>query len=338
MKGMTVLQTLKPLVKKTAVRSGLLRLASRAGARKVAVLRYHSVLRRPEEFAGSIGAGIIHSDRNFAEQMELIAASYNPVSLDQVCAFTSGDADLPQRSVAITFDDGFADNLEVAGPILARCGIPAAIYLAVDYIGNQPPPWYVRLRYAFSVTRLPQWQGDRETAFDLTEPEQRREAFRDASRQCAKLCRKPQERLLAEIEVQLDIEPFSVPVMLTWEGARELIRQGHTIGSHTLSHPNVAYIDAAELTEELVASKAQIEKNTRTEVGHFSYPSPIMEPHYSDRAVAVTESAGYRSAVTCRPGPVVRGDSRLTLKRVFAQQTRAELEWTLENVFLGRSV
>ena len=335
---MSVLQTFKPAVKKAAIRSGLLRMASHAGTRKVAVLRYHSVLPAPEEFAGSIGSGIIHSERAFAEQMELISTRYRPVSLDQVHAFAQGGADLPHRSVAITFDDGFADNLEVAGPIMARYGIPSAIYLAVDYIGNQPPPWYVRLRNAFSVTKLPEWRADENNAFDLGHPEQRKEAFRSASRQCAKLCREPQEKLLAEIEGRLEVTPFTVPVMLTWEGARELIRQGHIIGSHTLSHPNIAYIKGQELTDELVDSKTAIEKNIGAEVKHFSYPLPIMEPHYSDASVAITRSAGYQTAVTCSPGPVMRGDDSLRMKRVYAQQTLAELEWTLENIFVGRSV
>lgn len=338
MKGMAVLQTLKPVVKKTAIRSGLLRLASRAGVRRVAILRYHSVLRNPEEFAGSIGAGIIHSETNFAAHMELIASKYHPVSLDQVCAFTRGEADLPTRAVAVTFDDGFADNLEIAGPILARYGIQAAIYLAVDYIGNQPPPWYVRLRHAFSVSKVPKWRNGENAVWEMNVPAQRRQAFLDSSRKCARLCRVSQEKLLAEIEGRLEVAPFAVPVMLTWEGARELIRQGHIIGSHTLSHPNTAYVGGAELTAELVDSKAQIEAKIQTEVKHFSYPSPIMEPHYSAESIAGTRSAGYQSAVTCTPGAVVRGDNSLTLKRVFAQPTATELDWTLENAFVGRSV
>jgi len=328
---------MKTAIKKATIRSGVLRIASRMGSHRVAILRYHSVLAEPERFGNSIGCGIIHSRNLFAEHMALIASHYRPVSIDEVCAFVSGGAGLPHHCVTVTFDDGFADNLEFAAPILARYGIPASIYIAVDYIGNRTPPWYCRLRYAFSVSRIPEWRvGD--FVFDMSIAEQRRQAFLDSSRRCAKLCRESQENLLAEVEHRLDVEPFSTPMMLTWDGVRELIALGHTIGSHTLSHPNLAYVGATDHAAEIAASKAEIEKNIGTEVKHFSYPSPIMEPHYSDETIAATKAAGYRSAVTCSPGAVVKGDNALTLKRVFAPQTVAELEWSLENAFVGRLV
>lgn len=335
---MTVIQALKPAVKKTAMRSGLMRLASRAGKRKIAVLRYHSVLQNPDDFGESIGSGIIHSSQVFAKQMQMIASRYHPVSLDEVCAFARGEADLPLYSVAITFDDGFADNLEVAAPLLARYGIPASIYLAADYIGNRLPPWYCRLRHAFAVSTIREWAVDGDAVFDMSDRAQRRQAFLDSSRKCAKLCRVPQEELLAEIQTKLKVEPFATPVMLTWEGVRELLRQGHIIGSHTLSHPNLAYIGGNDMTNEITASKLEIERNTQTEIKHFSYPSPIMEPHYSDETVMMTRRAGYHSAVTCNKGAVVRGDDTLKLKRMFAPQALPDLEWALENIFIGRSV
>jgi peptidoglycan/xylan/chitin deacetylase (PgdA/CDA1 family) len=326
------------MVKKAAMRSGVLRLASKAGARRVVILRYHSVLSDPKEFDGSIGSGIIHSSMIFAQQMQLVASKYHPVTLDQVCAFLSGEKDLPRGAVVTTFDDGFADNLEIAAPILSRYGIPAAFYLAVDYIGNHTQAWYVRLRNAFTVSKVPQWKTDDSATFNLSVPEERRQAFLDSSRRCAKLCRAPQEELLGAIEKELNVAPFAVPVMLTWDGARELIRQGHIVGSHSLSHPNLAFVNRQELTDEIVASKAEIEKNVGCPVAHFSYPSPIMEPHFSSDSVEVTQKANYRTAVTCQSGPVERGDNTLSLKRIFAPQTFAEFEWALENSFLGRIV
>ncbi len=320
------------------MRSGLMRMASRKMPRSAAILRYHSVLSAPEDFSISIGSGIIHSAAVFSRQMEQIASSYHPVSLDQVCAFVRGETNLPPRSVAITFDDGFADNLEIAAPILARYGIPASIYLAVDYIGNRVQPWYCRLRNAFFSSTVRQWKVDENTLFDMTVPKQRYQAFLDSSRKCAKLCRTHQEDSLAQIESRLDVEPFTKPVMLTWEGVRQLIRQGHIIGSHTLSHPNVAYIGPHDLSNELVASKAEIEKHTTTTVHHFSYPSPIMEPHYTNESTAAARAAGYISAVTCTTGTAMQGDNALTLKRISAKQTPLELEWALENAFLGRFV
>lgn len=316
----------------------MLRLAAKAGTRKVAILRYHSVLPEPEIFGGSIGSGITHSAESFAQQIQFIASKCRPVTLDQVCAFLQGREELPCGAVAITFDDGFADNLEVAAPILAHYGVPAAFYLAVDYIENRMQPWYVRLRNAFTVSKVSRWEVEGGTGFEMSDEEQRRQAFLDSTRKCAKLCRVSQEKLLSEIETKLEVEPFAVPVMLTWSGARELISQGHIVGSHTLSHPNLAYIKSDELRDEIVSSKTEIEKQVGSPVTHFSYPSPILEPHYSDDSMEIIRSAGYLSAVTCRRGTVMRGDNNLTLKRVFAPQTLSAFEWALENSLMGRVV
>lgn len=330
-------KAVKNTVKAAVLSSGLLRIVRKAKSPRVAILRYHSVLERPDDYAHSIGLGISHSRRSFAMQMELIASKYNLVNMDQVSSYLRGESNLPARSVAVTFDDGFADNLEVAGPVLARFGVPAAVYLAIDYIDNAKAPWYCRLRHAFAETKIEKWQvGDKK--FDMSNPEERRSAYVEAAKTCAQLSRKSQEQKLDEIEAALGVEALALPIMLTWDGARALLRQGHIIGSHTFSHPNMAYVAGQDLIQEISDSRTEIEKQTATEIVHFSYPSPILEPHYSEESITATKNAGYRTAVTCRPGAVGTGDNAFALQRVSAPETTFELEWALENAFIGRPV
>ena len=52
---------------------------------------------------------------------------------------------LPERAVAVTFDDGYADNLEIAAPILAEHGIPATLFVATGLVDADGPPWWDRL-------------------------------------------------------------------------------------------------------------------------------------------------------------------------------------------------
>jgi sugar transferase (PEP-CTERM/EpsH1 system associated) len=71
----------------------------------------------------------------FLEQMELLAASGRPVvSLDDALAALQGDGALPPDAVAITFDDGFRDNFDLALPILDRFRLPATFFLATAYM------------------------------------------------------------------------------------------------------------------------------------------------------------------------------------------------------------
>src|SRR5436190_14683687 len=88
------------------------------------ILLYHSVCD-----VNTDPFGIRVSPRNFAEQMAVIAAHCRPMRLDRLREALQAD-DVPPRSVVVTFDDGFADNLLHAKPVLDRHHIPATIFVA----------------------------------------------------------------------------------------------------------------------------------------------------------------------------------------------------------------
>jgi len=115
---------MKNVTKTILLHSGLVNVMGRFRGRSAAILMYHSVMENPrsaELFLGEIG----HSLRVFRSQMELLADKYHPVSLEQIQNFVLGNTELPPRSVAVTFDDGYQDNYEVAAPILKQVGVPA---------------------------------------------------------------------------------------------------------------------------------------------------------------------------------------------------------------------
>jgi peptidoglycan/xylan/chitin deacetylase (PgdA/CDA1 family) len=80
----------------------------------------------------------------FAGQMETLARDWTPISLSEL---VEGFArrQLPERAVAVTFDDGYADNLETAAPILVELGIPATLFVAADLVDAGGPPWWDQL-------------------------------------------------------------------------------------------------------------------------------------------------------------------------------------------------
>jgi peptidoglycan/xylan/chitin deacetylase (PgdA/CDA1 family) len=302
------------------------------------VLRYHSVQEAPDRFANSIGRGIIHSTSGFKEQMELLARRFNPVSLDEVVLFARGQKLLPRRAVAVTFDDGFADNFHVAAPILDRTGIRAVFYIAVGSIEASNPPWYCRLRHVFGTTPRKTWSDPfKNLVWDLTRPDQHHHAFESASENCARRSGCAQEQIIAFIEGTLDVEPLTPrpSLMMSWEEIRALRRRGHIIGSHTISHPNMAYVSADEAKFELLQSRSALERGVGEAIVHFSYPSPILEPHWNESTVTLCEECGYQSAVTCAAGPVRAADPPLSLRRIPAPQTRVEFLWELERTLAG---
>ena len=147
---------MKDLIKRTVVRSGLLRAAGRLRARSAAILMYHSVMEDPRSQETYLGE-IILSQKVFRQQMELLARRFLPTSLDQVEQFVSGKAEVPDRAVVVTFDDGYTDNYEIAGPVLNELGIPAAFYATVDCVDRRTLPWPARLRFCFRNTKKGEW-------------------------------------------------------------------------------------------------------------------------------------------------------------------------------------
>src|SRR6266496_4222350 len=323
--------------KKAIMSSGALRCAGTAWGAGAAILMYHSVLPDPEAQTDVLG-GIAHSAAEFRAQMELLARDYRPVSLNDVVKNLCNGRELPIRSVVVTFDDGYADNYEVAMPILSQLGVPAVFYVTVDCVENRTMPWPSRLRYAFRKTNQPAWVDGRSNSWILKDSASREQAFLAASDECCRLSGEGQQEFVRRIETELQIAlPHQLgSLMMSHDQVRALTEHGHTVGSHTMSHPNMAYIKEDEAHRELADSKRRLESHLGFPVKHFSYPCPALSPHWTDRTVELSREAGYESGVTANSGLAHRGDDPLTLKRMRPTKTTEGLRWNLECAFAGR--
>ena len=315
--------------------SGSLRAVSRLRGHGAAVLMYHSVMDDPAAARDTLGE-IVHSTEEFRRQMEELARTAHPVSLDEVQRYARGDVAIPERAVSVTFDDGYADNLEVAAPIMNRLGIPGAVYVTVECVERKRLPWPARLRRAFRRTGKPEWQELSGKRWMLGSAEERESAFWRASEECARLAGEAQDKFVATLEKELEVEAARTDLMMTGEQMRDMIRQGHTIGSHTLTHPNMAYVDRESAERELNESKKRLEHATGGRVLHFAYPGPALSPIWSAETLAASQRAGYETAVTTTSGLVRKGDDPLCLRRLGAAKNLEQWRWNLECTFAGR--
>jgi peptidoglycan/xylan/chitin deacetylase (PgdA/CDA1 family) len=103
----------------------------------VPILVYHRILRR-----GHGPRLVTMSSATFEGQLAYLSAhGYEAVTLRRVYDAWTGAGKLPPRAVVITFDDGYADQVRVAAPLLRRYHWPAELDLVVDalYLGSSPP-------------------------------------------------------------------------------------------------------------------------------------------------------------------------------------------------------
>src|ERR1017187_589800 len=337
--GKLLRSTFKRSVKKALLRSGTLRLAARASAPSVVVLMYHSVVEDPRLTQNTIG--ISQSRSNFAAHVRAIAENFNPVTIEQVVQFAKGDYRLPAKSVAVTFDDGFLDNYDIALPILNRYGVPATFYIIVDAVETGTPPWYCRLNFVFRTTRRPYWTDpEGGLRHEIKTVESRTAAFQVAVDACARKIGKQQEEFVRQVAKKLDVEPLGAgsKLMLGWEEVRALRKAGHTIGGHTLSHPNLAHVTEEEARCEIIGCKRRLEEEVGEPVEHFSYPHPALNPQWTPHTLRITREAGFQSAVLTTCGPVRSGDDPLGMKRIYAADDSEQWTWNLQYTFLGRSI
>jgi peptidoglycan/xylan/chitin deacetylase (PgdA/CDA1 family) len=105
---------------------------AKAGAAAIPVLLYHSVSDSP---TGTIAPYTV-SPAMFERQLDLIADRRHALTATQFAQCLRGNAVLPANPVVITFDDGFADNLEVAARLLADRDLVATVYVTTGYVGR----------------------------------------------------------------------------------------------------------------------------------------------------------------------------------------------------------
>ncbi|MCP4641655.1 MAG: polysaccharide deacetylase family protein, partial [bacterium] len=107
-------------------------------------MTYHSVSKAGSVFTD--GTGLRHDPASFERQVEYLASCFNPISLRELVeALVAGEA--VRRAVVVTFDDGFADTVRVALPILHRRRIPVTVFPVTSVIGNKDLMWQHKLAW-----------------------------------------------------------------------------------------------------------------------------------------------------------------------------------------------
>jgi peptidoglycan/xylan/chitin deacetylase (PgdA/CDA1 family) len=241
-------------------------------------------------------------DRSLTLVREL---GFDVISLDEVPGRLADPHGAP--FVALTFDDGYRDNVEHALPILTRHGCPWAIFVATDYASGTGQLWWLELEEVLRrLDRIHiEVDGERREV-RASSPDEKARAFQSVYWELRK---GPEERLREVIagwcsEAGLVSSDLVRSLCLGWNEIRSLSQQpGVTIGAHTLSHPMLAKHDEPSARHEMLESRRRIEAELGMPVQHFAYP--VGDPGSAGpREFNIAAEAGFATAVTTRPGHV----------------------------------
>jgi peptidoglycan/xylan/chitin deacetylase (PgdA/CDA1 family) len=279
--------------------------------------------------------------KHFAEHLDVIRAYGVPMRLqDLVRSLQQGK--VPARAVAITFDDGYADNLHHAKPLLARHNLPATVFVTAGQVGQGREFWWDELdRLLLQPGTLPpvlqlglngrvrewrleeastyteaEYQHDRRWHVEcLGEPGPRQRVFRALFELLYSLPPAQRRTILAELTAWAEVPAIARPShqILTSEEVLRLAEGNLVeIGAHTMTHPVLPALPLPEQRQEIQESKARLEALVGHEVVSFAYPHGSIAP---ETAASVCE-AGFVSACSSHPDAVFRRTDRFQLPRL----------------------
>jgi peptidoglycan/xylan/chitin deacetylase (PgdA/CDA1 family) len=272
-----------------------------------AILTMHHV--RPEEAPAS--ASRFAPNRLLQITPEFLDAAltriewlgFDLVSMDEALRRVGSQRARP--FVALTFDDGYIDNVTYALRILERHHAPFSLYVTTGFADRTARLWWVELEEAIrALDRVELDLGGQRLTFPTKDAEGKNTAFRTLYWM---LRGGPEERLLEVIATLMDRAGLRSAALverlcLDWQGIKDLA--GHplcTIGGHTTTHPMLAKHDEKVVRRELSEGRSEIERRIGLPVRHLSYP--VGDPtSVGAREFAIAADLGFSSAVTTRPG------------------------------------
>lgn len=241
---------------------------------------------------------------------------YDIVPMDAVPERLAGRP--TRRFAALTFDDGSRDLLEHAVRILVRHAAPFTINVTTGFAdGTIAPWWHVAERAVLAVPQLALDLGDvrRLACATTAEKEAAAAELHDLLWRASETARAEAVARLAA-QARLDLRALTRELYMDWAELALVARQpGCTIGAHTLTHPKLAQLDAAEAGREIALPRDIIRERLGCEVRHIAYPYGGPEA-CGPREFALAKAAGYVTGVTTRRGVVATGDEALGLDRV----------------------
>lgn len=283
--------------------------------------------------------GLAVSPRHFAEHLEVLRKHSQPRPLAQTVNAIQHQVPQWGRTLVVTFDDGYADNLYHAAPLLDRYDVPATVFLTSGYIGGAREFWWdalerillgpevlpaeLRLTAAGRISERSLGEA-RYYAQDARRSDCKRrhgtasgryELYRAVHRVLQPLCEEERLSVLSDLS--------------DWSGVAMSVRDSHRclspddvmalarrelieLGAHTVTHPALPALPEASQREEIRQCKLELEQLLGRPVTSFAYPYG----QYAAKTAALVREEGFSSSCSTQAGFVNRQTDLFCLPRI----------------------
>jgi len=309
-----------------------------AGGPRVLILSYHRVTPDFTRSAAESLPSLLTSAATLRRQLEHVARTHEVVSLATARRLLAEPAQPGRRGrrpdvVAVTFDDGYADNAEHALPVLSRLRVPATVFVPTGYIGTD--------------RRLPhdRLYGSLGELFGRGIPLERAGVaapLQTLLSACAEpgpaatldrlIARLPHQHLVAladALDQALGRSERELPNgtrLLSWDQVRVLHAAGVDVGGHTVNHAVLANLPLSEARREVRGCAERIEAEVGERPRHFAFPNG----YYTPAVQRMVADAGFEAGVTIEDEENRHGRTAYGLKRkvLWENTTLGPIGWS----------
>lgn len=295
--------------------------------RPIFVINYHRVL--PDTLAAEyLFAPMVTPESVFERQLKFFRKHCHVIGVQEAIELISRpDRSRFNKTVVLTFDDGYCDFIDYAAPALEAFELEAILFVVAESSRQREIMWFDRMSHFLCDGGLLEANGHEvfpecvsaevETLASVTTEAERRLAAR---RIIHRLTYEPQERieaLMEQLENRLGKKNGRkngiINEFLSWDDLRSVAsRTLFTIGSHGLRHQRLNKLTVEDIQNEVAGSKEMLERNLGESIQFFSYPWGA----YDDRVLKAVREAGYTAAFALGNVPCSRPKSLFEIPRI----------------------
>jgi peptidoglycan/xylan/chitin deacetylase (PgdA/CDA1 family) len=258
---------------------------------------------------------------DFEAMLEGVGRAGRAMSMDDVVGICRSGESFPKGAFAITFDDGFENNLTVARPVLSRLGIPATVYVTSGFIDENAMSWIDRIEYAMElvstgVLTLPWSEG----SVSFTTTAEKIAVLGDIRTHVKSMPDLDVDAFVSGVFRQLNMEEVrssteQLDQKMTWDQVREWCGDGFSVGGHSHSHAILSFLSPSELAREIDVSLKMLSEKAGIVTPHYSYPEGLAHC-YSDSVIRMLKDRGITCCPTAIDGINQPGADPFHLRRV----------------------
>jgi peptidoglycan/xylan/chitin deacetylase (PgdA/CDA1 family) len=301
-------------------RASLVRRLKRITGGSAAALLYHRVTdydNDPQKLCVKPGT--------FYDQLATLRKSHRFINIDEMSETLVRGNRLHPGSIVVTFDDGYADNLHQALPILESLSIPAVFFISTGQVGSRNLFWWDELDLACTGLK------DDKERLNHVLAEQRVTDLQTlysrtllACKRSATVSERDGALKWARGQLQVNESELAKYRSMTSEEVRRLSHSSMaTVGAHGVNHLSLAHVSDHDLQSEVNVSIGVVRELTGSSPLHFAFP--YGEPQdFDQRTITICRNAGLKSAAANYPDDIRSGSERFAYPRLVVRDARPE--------------